>query len=129
MKKWMVALYIGMAVLVCPWGFGPANGQEEIVNLQDSAFVDHQRPAAAFNHDQHNETAELEECNVCHHVYEGGKKVEDDSSEGQACSDCHHVEKDHPARPLMKAYHDLCKQCHRANEKGPVTCGECHPKM
>ncbi len=128
MRKRMVTLYIGMAVLVSMFYFVPAYGQEDIVSLEDSAFTDRQRPAAVFRHDEHNEKAEIEECNVCHHVYEDGNKVEDDSSEGQGCSDCHHVEEDHPTRPLMKAYHDLCKQCHKDNDKGPVTCGECHPK-
>ncbi len=128
MRKRMIALYIGMAVLVSVFCFVPAYAQEDIVSLQDSAFVDQQRPAAVFQHEEHNEKAEIEECNVCHHLYEAGEKVEDDSSEGQGCSDCHHVEEDHPTRPLMKAYHDLCKECHRDNDKGPVTCGECHPK-
>ncbi len=128
MRKRMVTLYIGMAVLVSMFCFVPAYGQEDIVSLEDSAFTDRQRPAAVFRHDEHNEKAEIEECNVCHHVYQEGNKVEDDSSEGQGCSDCHHVEEDHPTRPLMKAYHDLCKECHRENDKGPVTCGECHPK-
>jgi len=107
----------------------PAYTQEDIMSLEDDAFMDRQRPAAVFNHDQHNEKAEIEECNVCHHIYEGGKWVEDESSEGQGCSDCHNVEEGHPTRPLMKAYHDLCKQCHLDNDKGPVTCGECHPKQ
>jgi hypothetical protein len=43
------------------------------------------------------------------------------------CSDCHHRETGFPTRPLMKAYHDLCKSCHLENKAGPVTCGECHP--
>ncbi len=128
MRKRIVALYIGMAVLFSLFCFVPAHAQEDIASLQDSAFVDKQRPAAVFQHDQHNETAEIEECNVCHHLYEAGNKIEDDSSEGQGCSDCHHVEEDHPTRPLMMAYHNLCKECHRDNDKGPVTCGECHPK-
>ena len=129
MRKRIVALYIGIAVLVSMFALVPAYTQEDIMSLEDDAFMDRQRPAAVFNHDQHNEKAEIEECNVCHHIYEGGKWVEDESSEGQGCSDCHNVEEGHPTRPLMKAYHDLCKQCHLDNDKGPVTCGECHPKQ
>jgi len=129
MKKRMVALYIGMAVLISVFPFMmPAYSQEDIMELADEAFGDRERPAAVFAHEEHNEKAEIEECNVCHHIYEGGKWVEDESSEGQGCADCHNVEEGHPTRPLMKAYHDLCKQCHLDNNKGPVTCGECHPR-
>ena len=124
----MKKLYVVAAVLASILTCGPVYSQEDIVSLADSAFKDRQRPAAVFLHEDHNEKAEIEECNVCHHIYEGGNKVEDDSSEGQGCSDCHHVKEDEPTRPLMKAYHDLCKQCHAENSKGPVTCGECHPK-
>ena len=124
----MKKLYVVAAVLVSILTCRPVCSQEDIVSLADSAFKDRQRPAAVFLHEDHNEKAEIEECNVCHHIYEGGNKVEDDSSEGQGCSDCHHVKEDEPTRPLMKAYHDLCKECHKDNDKGPVTCGECHPK-
>lgn len=128
MRKRMVAVYMAMAVLVCVFCFVPAYGQEDIVTLEDSAFVDQQRPPAVFRHDEHNEKAEIEECNVCHHLYQDGNKVEDDSSEGQGCSECHHVEEEHSTKALMKAYHDLCTGCHRDKNKGPVTCGECHPR-
>lgn len=130
MRKRTVVLYIGMAVLVSILTFMlmPVYSQEDIVSLQNSAFKDRQRPAAVFPHDQHNEKAKIEECNVCHHVYKGGNKLQDESSEGQACSDCHNVKEGYSTRRLMKAYHDLCKGCHQANKKGPITCGECHRK-
>ena len=130
MRKRTAALYAGMGILISILTFMlmPAYSQEEIVALGDSAFGDRERPAAVFAHDEHNEKAEIEECNVCHHVYEGGNKVENDSNEGTNCSECHHVEGGDTTRPLMKAYHDLCKSCHRENKAGPVTCGECHRK-
>jgi predicted CXXCH cytochrome family protein len=125
----MRKLFIVTAVVAFVFAFVPVYSQEDIMTLEDSAFHDSQRPAAVFEHDQHNEKAEIDECNVCHHLYEGGNKVEDDSSEGQGCSDCHNVEEGYPTRPLMKAYHDLCKGCHGEKDKGPVTCGECHPRQ
>lgn len=128
MRKRTVALCIGVAVLVSIFALVQAYAQEDIVVIEDSAFEDRQRPAAVFPHDQHNEKAEIDECNVCHHLYEGGNKVEDDSSEGQGCADCHNVEEGHPTRPLMEAYHNLCTGCHREKGEGPVTCGECHPR-
>jgi len=42
MRKRMIALYIGMAVLVSVFCFVPAYAQEDIVSLQDSAFVNSQ---------------------------------------------------------------------------------------
>jgi len=129
MKKRMVALYIGMAVLISVFPFMmPAYSQEDITELADEAFGDRERPAAVFAHEEHNEKAEIEECNVCHHLYEDGKKVADESSEDQSCSDCHTVEGEGQIPPLMKAYHNRCKECHREKKKGPITCGECHPK-
>ncbi len=128
MKKTTLALCAALVILACVVALMPAYSQEDIVSLADKAFHERQRPAAVFVHDEHNEKAELEDCNVCHHLYEGGKKVEDDSSEGQGCSDCHNVEDGHPTRPLMKAYHDMCSGCHREQDSGPITCGECHPR-
>ncbi len=130
MRKRTVVLYIGMAALVSIFTFmlKPVYSQDDIVSLQDKAFQDSQRPAAVFVHNQHNEKAKIEECNACHHVYKGGNKIKDESSEGQACSECHKVKEESPARSLMKAYHDLCNGCHKKSNKGPITCGECHRK-
>jgi hypothetical protein len=129
MKKRMVALYIGMAVLISVFPFMmPAYSQEDITELADEAFGDRERPAAVFAHEEHNEKAEIEDCNVCHHLYEGGSLVEDESSEDQSCSDCHTVEGKGQTRPLMRAYHDLCKACHKQKGDGPITCGDCHPR-
>ncbi len=110
MRKRTVALYAIIAGLISVFTFVSAHSQEDIVSLADSAFEDRQRPAAAFAHEDHNEKAEIEECNVCHHLYQDGNKVEDESTEGQGCSDCHNVKEGYPTRPLMKAYHDLCKE-------------------
>ena len=129
MRKRTVALCIGVAVLVSIFALVQAYAQEDIAVIEDSAFHDRQRPAAVFAHEDHNEKAEIDECSVCHHLYEDGNKVEDESSEGQGCSDCHNVKEGHPTRPLMKAYHDLCKGCHGEKGSGPVTCGECHPRQ
>jgi predicted CXXCH cytochrome family protein len=130
MRKRVLASFVIIAGLVCVFAFGPAYSQEEIKVLADKAFEveGRQRPAAVFPHEEHNETAGLDECSTCHHQYEGDTKVEDESTEGQPCSDCHNVKQGHPTRPLMKAYHNLCKGCHEENGKGPVTCGECHRK-
>jgi hypothetical protein len=106
--------------------FLPAFSQEDMEVVDDIGFLKRQRPPAVFRHDAHNETAQIEECNECHHVYENGKKVEDESSEDRSCSDCHE-ENDSGNQPgLRKAFHMNCKGCHLAKKQGPVMCGTCH---
>lgn len=101
--------------------------QEEMQIVDNQAFPSPQRPSSLFRHDEHNETAAIEECNVCHHVYdEQGKLVADESSEGQACSECHAIEDKSKQPGLRKAFHRNCKGCHLEQEKGPILCGECH---
>jgi hypothetical protein len=125
MKKF--AFFICIPVIVTLLFFVSANSQEDMVAINSDAFMNPQRPPAVFRHDQHNETAEIEECNECHHVYdEDGKLVEDESSEDQLCSDCHELEADGKKPALMKAFHTNCKGCHLDIKNGPVMCGQCH---
>jgi hypothetical protein len=56
----------------------------------------------------------IEDCNECHHVYEDGEKLEDESSEDSSCSECHEEKG------------SGCKGCHHENKKGPIMCGQCH---
>ncbi|NVM21706.1 MAG: cytochrome c3 family protein [Desulfobacterales bacterium] len=119
---------MGILVSILAFVLIPAYSQEDIVTLEDDAFGDRQRPAAVFAHEEHNEKAEIEECNVCHHLYQHGEKVEDESSESMGCADCHNVKEGYPTMPLMKAYHDMCQGCHKEKGEGPITCGECHPR-
>jgi hypothetical protein len=104
----------------------PALSQEEMEVIEDAGFQKKQRPPAVFKHDEHNEKAEIEECNECHHIYENGEKLEDESSEDQRCSDCHSEEDSGDQPPLVKAFHLNCKGCHQAAKKGPIMCGGCH---
>ncbi|UCF94180.1 MAG: cytochrome c3 family protein [Desulfobacterales bacterium] len=113
----MVSLFILAAV----------RAQDEMMVVNDPAFKDLRRPPAVFRHDEHNETAQIEDCNECHHVYdEAGQLVEDESSEDQRCSDCHELQASGDKPALMKAFHLNCKGCHQEKKKGPVMCGQCH---
>ena len=104
----------------------PAFSQEDMEVVDGGSFEKQRRPPAVFRHDDHNDTAEIEECNECHHVYENGEKLADESSEDQRCSDCH-TEKTSDNQPgLRKAFHWNCKGCHQIKKQGPVMCGECH---
>ena len=102
------------------------NAQEDMEVVIDDGFQKRQRPPAVFKHDGHNELAEIEECNECHHIYDNGEKQEDESSEDQLCSECH-TEKSSDNQPgLKKAFHLNCKGCHHAKKEGPIMCGQCH---
>ena len=104
----------------------PAFSQEDMEVIEADAFQKRQRPPAVFKHDDHNELAEIEECNECHHIYEDGEKLEDESSEDQQCSECHSENSTAGQPGLKKAYHLNCKGCHQAKKKGPIMCGQCH---
>src|SRR4030042_5238224 len=92
-----------------------------------------QRPAVTFPHNRHVEI-ELP-CKDCHHIYENGKNVLDESrlEEGNQdihCSACHSPKS---SRNLKQAFHDQCMGCHKRVHKenkktGPRYCGECHVK-
>lgn len=116
---------VAVLVLLMAVG-GSAVAQEDITVVEDSAFNKQIRPPAVFNHEEHNEAAELD-CAVCHHVYEDGVLLEDETSEDSECSECH---SDGSARNLglVAKYHTRCKGCHEAVGQGPVTCSECHVK-
>jgi hypothetical protein len=87
------------------------------------------RPPVVFQHDEHNELAQIEDCSECHHVYEDGKKLEDESSEDQSCSECHAENASGRQPGLRKAFHLNCKGCHLENNKGPIMCGQCHVRQ
>jgi hypothetical protein len=101
--------------------------QEDMRYVSADPFVKPRRPPAVFRHVEHNELAQIEECYVCHHVYDdNGQLVEDESSEDQSCADCHALARSGNSPALMKAYHANCKGCHKQKKKGPLMCGQCH---
>ncbi len=101
--------------------------QEEMKSINDSDFKIKMRPDTVFNHDDHNENAEIEDCASCHHLYEDGKLVEEESSEDKECSECHGSPAGKSRLELIKTFHTSCRKCHFTRKKGPVLCGECHP--
>jgi hypothetical protein len=88
--------------------------------VENYYFPNPQRPPAVFEHDAHNEKADLFDCAECHHVYdEEGQKLEWDSSEDQACADCHGLSDQGRMPGLRKAFHQNCRGCHLTVQKGP----------
>lgn len=120
------AIFILIAGLVSLTLIMASYSQEDMVTVDNGVFSNPQRTPAKFKHDDHNETARIESCSECHHVYEDGKKLEDESSEDKSCSECHTLIDDGKKPGLMKAFHINCKGCHATAKKGPVMCGECH---
>jgi Class III cytochrome C family len=100
--------------------------QDNVTAVTDRAYVERMRPRVAFDHDAHNEAAGIEECNVCHHVYDGVEKVPDQSSEDEQCSACHVDKQGGSLLDLTRVYHKRCRECHMEQGKGPVMCSECH---
>ncbi len=124
MKKYLLLVFLLPAL----WALLilPALSQEDMEVIESDGFSKTQRPPAVFRHDEHNENAEIEECNECHHVYVNGTRVEDESSEDQSCAECHSENESDDRPRLIKAFHLNCKGCHQAAKKGPIMCGECH---
>jgi len=113
--------------IVFPLLLVSAHSQDDMRLINSDAFENPQRPPALFNHEEHNELAEIEECNACHHVYDDdGQLIEDESSEDELCADCHELEASGRKPPLMRAFHLNCKGCHMKKNRGPVMCGQCH---
>lgn len=112
-----------LACIVLITGSAVASGQNEGVEEPRT------RPPSRFDHDPHNEAADLEEsCALCHHLFdEDGVLLEDESSEDMACRDCHDAGE--PGVPATeRAFHNRCKGCHLAVKQGPIACGQCHAK-
>ncbi len=119
-------LYIITATLLSVFIILSAHSQEDMVVVDNSAFVNPERSPSVFKHDEHNEMAEIEDCSECHHVYINGEMQEDETSEDLLCSDCHKSKDSGRVKSLMNAFHANCKGCHLESKGGPITCGECH---
>lgn len=126
MKKWAFSGCVIVLTIVMP--MGSLWAQEEIDLLEASGLENSQRSAVIFLHDEHNEAAQIDECNECHHVYEDGQKLEDESSEDMQCADCHEATSSGSMPGLREAFHLNCKGCHMQTKKGPVMCGQCHER-
>ena len=129
MMKLKKYIFIVIAIL-CVTAFYTYSQEGDHPTIDNTIFENPQRTQALFDHDSHNEKAELEEdCSICHHVYEDGKLVSDESSEDSMCSECHLLKasSENPV-PIRMAFHKRCKECHFELNKGPVLCGECHIK-
>lgn len=128
MKKRTLTALITLTAMVAVIAVFSAGSQEDVKFVKDSAFTSRMRPPVSFDHDLHNETAQIEDCGTCHHVYQDGKRVDGESSVGAPCSECHALQPGDSPMSLVRVYHLQCKGCHIEKKTGPVLCGECHRK-
>ena len=54
---------------------------ETLEKISNSVFSKPRQPSVGFMHDEHNEMAGIDDCAVCHHLYEDNTLVQDESSE------------------------------------------------
>ncbi|MCF6247884.1 MAG: cytochrome c family protein [Desulfobacula sp.] len=124
--KYLLAFLIGTLFLITTL---VAFSSQNLERLEPSGFENTRRPGAVFDHDLHNENAQLDDCATCHHLYENGAIIDDESSEDSSCSECHLLSSNQDNKiTLQVAFHRQCKECHYEEKKGPVFCGECHIK-
>lgn len=107
--------------------------QPEALTLASPAFETRERPPVPFPHGRHME-GDLS-CKDCHHRYEQGKNVLDESDlepgkPGIRCQECHSTG---GRGNLREVFHRQCLGCHQKMAKeGPKSvpryCGECHVK-
>jgi len=135
MRKKKIALYIALAGLASLVILGMAYAQDDMLWLEHDIFVGRERPGVAFPHALHADELGLD-CLECHHIYENGENVWDESEEVQKCSECHSpTENQGKVKKLKIAFHRNCKSCHRMltkegmSEDAPYRkCSDCHEK-
>ncbi len=126
MKMIGCRVFVITAVALLLLAASPLQAQPDMMILGNSKGLGKTRPAVAFPHNRHAEAGLS--CKDCHHIYENGKNVLDESNleEGNQdirCSACHGPKF---KVNLKKAFHDQCMGCHRKKKTGPRLCGECH---
>ncbi len=104
MKKMLVLVMVVAFVATSVFVAVADNGPAEIKMSAKMGDV-------TFNHVKHQGG---NDCAVCHHT--GGY---------ESCKSCHGAKPDAPKS--KKAYHKLCKNCHK-KQSGPTKCKQCHVK-
>jgi len=98
-----------------------------------NGFGHRRRPPVNFLYELHDMHMECCECLACHHRYENGINVLDESELHENnrdiyCHTCHHSKAE---TGLREAFHGQCIGCHeKQNDRDgsslPILCGECH---
>ncbi len=124
LKKLILCFFV---IPLALFGFNRLWAQPEKILLEHpEVFKKRARPPVNFSHVRHMEA--VPSCKDCHHKYENGKNVLDESTlqeENPAvrCSSCHGIR---GRIDLKEAFHSQCISCHKNKRTGPRFCGECH---
>ena len=79
------------------------------------------KSAVTFDHETHGKTID---CLKCHHKAASKDDI-------KSCFECHGKDpaaSDPTSGKKDNPFHAQCKECHKAEAKGPTKCKECHPK-
>lgn len=77
------------------------------------------KSAVTFNHAEHGKTID---CLKCHHKAASKDEI-------KSCFECHGKDaaaSDPASGKKDNPFHVQCKECHKAEAKGPTKCKECH---
>jgi hypothetical protein len=121
-RGFMITFFVLMVFIGSPLRAQP----DKIVLDHSKTLGGKTRPEVTFPHNHHMES-DLS-CKDCHHIYENGKNVLDESTleegnQGIRCSACHGPKF---RLNLQEAFHHQCIGCHTKKRTGPRLCGECH---
>ena len=134
----LVAASLGLCLGLFAWASDAEESEKknlDDIRIENEGYERDIKGPVPFSHRAHAKDYGIS-CWDCHHVYEGGENTWmpwGDSS--QECSACHDPnEKQGDVDKLQNAYHNNCKDCHKAlaeEEKptGPFRkCNDCHQK-
>ncbi len=121
-----VAMIFSTAMVQQASAAAPAADAPDTVEIHSSVYTKYKQGPVEFSHKEHSETYKVK-CAQCHHTWKEGEPV-------KKCEDCHKEKKEGKTPKLEKAFHDNCKDCHKAYNKAqgskdaPTACKDCHAK-
>ena len=105
----------------------------EVIIIDNQAFEEWKKGAVKLSHRKHVEEYGVS-CVECHHEYEDGKNIWTENDPVKRCVTCHDpTETKDDIIKLQFAYHNNCKDCHKAvveeddSKNAPyIKCADCH---
>ncbi len=128
-------LLLGAVTMTLIVGPLSADDMPEDILIENEGYATDRKGPVSFSHLSHSEDYGVE-CRECHHIYEDGENVWDESDEVQKCRECHiPTENRGKVKKLKIAFHRKCKNCHRKLTKEGMSddapyrkCSDCHEK-
>lgn len=124
-RQFLILILTGFILSMCT----AVIAQDDVMTLSSKAFGKPGRPSVVFRHGAHSQTFD---CTACHHVFQNGQNVWDQTSP-TACAECHKPQSKDGSLTLRPSFHKLCMDCHKkvlsqGKQSGPVMCGHCHKR-